>query len=77
MRIIVEDSGIGISAESLKTLFTKFSRGTDDTKVYTEGTGLGLYVGKNLIEAQGGHIYVESEGVGKGSRFIIEMPISS
>jgi signal transduction histidine kinase len=76
VRVIVEDSGVGISKESLQTLFAKFSRGTDSTKIYTEGTGLGLYVGKNLIESQGGHIYAESEGLGKGSRFIIEMPIA-
>ena len=77
MRIIVEDSGVGISPESMKTLFAKFSRGTDSSKIYTEGTGLGLFVGKNLIESQGGHVYAESEGVGKGSRFIIEMPIKN
>ncbi len=75
IRVIVEDSGVGISPESLKTLFTKFGRGTDDTKMYTEGTGLGLYVGRNLIESQGGHIQVESDGIGEGSRFTIEMPI--
>lgn len=74
--ITVEDSGMGISEESLKTLFSKFSRGTDSTKAYTDGTGLGLYVGKNLIESQGGRIYAESEGTGKGSRFTIEMPLS-
>ena len=76
VRITVEDSGMGISQESLKTLFTKFSRGTDSTKTYTDGTGLGLYVGKNLIESQGGRIYAESDGVGKGTRFIIEMPVA-
>ena len=75
VRIVIEDSGMGISEESLKTLFAKFSRGTDSTKVYTDGSGLGLYVGKNLIESQGGHIYAESDGVNKGSRFIVEMPI--
>ena len=75
IRIIVEDSGVGISTASMKTLFAKFSRGTDSSKIYTEGTGLGLFVGKNLIESQGGHVYAESDGVEKGSRFIIEMPI--
>lgn len=75
VRVIVEDSGMGISPDSMKTLFLKFSRGTDSSKVYTEGTGLGLYVGKNLIESQGGHIYAESEGIDQGSRFVIEMPI--
>jgi len=75
VRIVIEDSGVGISSESMKTLFAKFSRGTDSSKMYTEGTGLGLYVGKNLIESQGGHIYAESDGVDKGSRFVVEMPI--
>jgi signal transduction histidine kinase len=75
LRVIIEDSGVGISKESLTSLFTKFSRGTDDTKMYTEGTGLGLYVGKNLVESQGGRIYAESDGLGKGSKFIVEMPI--
>ena len=56
-------------------LFIKFSRGNDSVKFYTEGTGLGLYVGKNLIEMQGGRIYAESDGLGKGSKFVIEMPI--
>ncbi|MEN8252593.1 MAG: HAMP domain-containing sensor histidine kinase, partial [Patescibacteria group bacterium] len=77
IRVIVEDSGVGISKESLETLFSKFSRGTDSTKIYTEGTGLGLYVGKSLIESQGGRIYAESEGLDKGSKFIIEMPINT
>jgi len=76
MRVIVEDSGVGISPESMKTLFAKFSRGTDSSKVYTEGTGLGLFVGKNLIESQGGHIFAESDGIDKGSRFVVEMPIN-
>lgn len=75
IRVVVEDSGVGISPESMRTLFAKFSRGTDSSKIHTEGTGLGLYVGKNLIESQGGSIYAESEGMNKGSRFIIEMPI--
>ncbi len=76
LRIVVEDSGVGISEASMKTLFAKFSRGTDSSKVYTEGTGLGLFVGKNLIESQGGQIYAQSDGIDKGSTFIIEMPIN-
>lgn len=75
VRITIEDSGVGVSPESLRTLFKKFSRGTDDTKMYTEGTGLGLYVGKSFIESQGGRIYAKSDGIGKGSQFIVEMPV--
>jgi len=41
----------------------------------TGGTGLGLYVGKAIVEANGGRIWAESDGEGKGSRFIIELPV--
>ncbi|MEN8252136.1 MAG: HAMP domain-containing sensor histidine kinase, partial [Patescibacteria group bacterium] len=75
VRIIVEDSGVGISKESLETLFLKFSRGVDNSRLYTEGAGFGLYISKSLVELQGGKVYAESEGIGKGSRFIVEMPI--
>lgn len=76
-RIIVEDSGIGISQEDIGRLFDKFVRSKETTKMVTSGTGLGLYVGKNFVEAHGGRIWAESEGQGKGSRFIIELPFSN
>ena len=47
----VADSGMGISAEDLPNLFKKFSRGTGLSLVHTEGTGLGLYVARQMIEA--------------------------
>lgn len=75
IRIIVADTGIGIPATELPYLFSKFSRGKDIGRLNTGGTGLGLYVGRSMIEANGGHIWAESEGEGKGSRFIIELPV--
>lgn len=75
VKIIVTDTGIGIPQTELPYLFSKFSRGKDTNRLNTGGTGLGLYVGKSIIEALGGKIWAESEGAGKGSRFIIELPI--
>ncbi len=74
-RIIVSDTGIGIHPEDKNKLFEKFSRSNETTKMVVSGTGLGLFVGKNFVEAHGGHIHVESDGPGKGARFIIELPL--
>jgi signal transduction histidine kinase len=74
-RIIVSDTGIGIHPEDKKNLFEKFLRSKETTKMVVSGAGLGLYVGKSFIEAHGGKIWAESDGAGKGSRFIIELPL--
>lgn len=71
--ITVSDTGIGISKDTLPTLFEKFSRAKDAGKTNTTGTGLGLYVAKQMVEAHGGRIWAESDGVGKGSRFKVEL----
>lgn len=77
LRIISQDTGIGISKEDMKTLFTGvFERGEEAKKVFTTGRGIGLYISSKIIEAHNGKIWAESDGVGKGSTFIIELPIS-
>lgn len=75
IQVSITDTGIGIPQEELPYLFSKFSRGKDTNRLNTGGTGLGLYVGKSIVEALGGKIWAESEGAGKGSRFIVEIPI--
>jgi len=75
IRVTVSDTGIGIPATELPYLFAKFSRGKDISRLNTGGTGLGLYVGRSMIENNGGKIWAESDGQGQGSRFIIEMPM--
>lgn len=70
----VKDTGIGLSAEGIKTLFQKFVRGETASHYHTEGSGVGLYVAKKLIEDQKGQIWVESEGENRGSSFFIKMP---
>jgi len=75
VRIVISDTGIGIPKEELPYLFKKFSRGKDTSRLNATGTGLGLFVGKNIIEAHGGKVWVESKGVGKGSQFYIQLPL--
>jgi signal transduction histidine kinase len=75
VRVSVTDTGIGIPETELPYLFAKFSRGKDLSRLNTGGTGLGLYVAKNMIENNGGKIWVESAGEGKGSQFIVELPV--
>lgn len=75
VRITISDTGIGVPETELPYLFSKFSRGKDTSRLHVSGTGLGLYVGRNIIEAQHGKIWVESEGLNKGSKFIIDLPV--
>jgi len=70
----VSDSGKGIPAEDLPRLFGKFQRG--ELAVDRGGSGLGLYVVKMLTEMQGGTVSVSSPGVGKGTTFTVELPLS-
>ncbi|MCL4278919.1 MAG: HAMP domain-containing histidine kinase [Ignavibacteriaceae bacterium] len=73
-KISIKDSGVGIDSSEINKLFTKFSRTKDASKVNVIGTGLGLYIAKKMITAQGGDIEVKSEGLGKGTEFIIDFP---
>lgn len=69
--IRVQDTGIGISSESLPRLFEAFYRASENA---TQGTGLGLAISKEIVEQHGGHITAESE-LGKGSIFSIYLPL--
>lgn len=73
IRILVKDTGIGVPKDEIPLLFNKFSRGKDTSRLRASGTGLGLYVGKQIVEAMGGSIWVESPGENQGSTFIIEL----
>lgn len=74
-RILISDTGVGIAPDEIDGLFEKFKRARNANKVNTSGTGLGLYVAKQLIAGHNGSIHIESGGLGKGSSFIIELPI--
>lgn len=74
IRFSISDTGVGIDQETLPRLFDKFVRADDAGKTNITGTGLGLYVAKQIVESLGGKIWAESEGKGKGSTFIVEFP---
>ena len=73
LHINVSDTGIGISIAEQSRLFTKFFRVDNSSTREVAGTGLGLFITKHLIEAQGGKIWVESEE-GKGTTFSFTLP---
>ena len=72
--ISIIDTGIGIRREDITKLFSMFTRAKDASKTNVMGTGLGLYVAKQMIEANHGQVWVESVGADKGSTFFIELP---
>ncbi|MCX6670571.1 MAG: HAMP domain-containing sensor histidine kinase, partial [Euryarchaeota archaeon] len=71
--IAVVDTGIGISKDELKKIFTKFYQAYTGEDRNNEGTGLGLFISKEIVKKHNGEIWAESE-IGKGSRFIIQLP---
>jgi signal transduction histidine kinase len=73
----VKDTGRGVEQDEMPMLFKKFSRAKGAKLVHTEGTGLGLYIAKQIIEKHGGKIWAESDGRNKGSKFCIEFKIKN
>ncbi|MBI5456578.1 HAMP domain-containing histidine kinase [Candidatus Kaiserbacteria bacterium] len=75
VRFSVKDTGVGLSEDDKKTLFTEGGKGKDSLKVNVDSTGYGLYIAKQVVEAHGGKIWAESEGRGRGSLFVVELPV--
>ena len=71
----IKDTGIGMDQETKSKLFGKFSRGVGGAKLNTGGSGLGLYLAKQIVEAHKGSINVDSDGEGKGSTFTLSLKI--
>jgi len=71
--LMIRDTGIGLSKDKTTELFKKFSRLDNANDANIQGTGLGLFLAKTIVEAHKGKIWAESEGEGKGSTFFIEL----
>lgn len=74
VEISVKDNGIGIPKDEHKRVFSKFYRSESAVMTETEGSGLGLYIAKSVVESSGGKMWFESE-LDKGSTFYISLPI--
>lgn len=74
--IRISDTGIGMSDEEKKNLFTRFSRGSDASKMFANGSGLGMYVAQSILKEHGGQIGLQSEK-GRGTLFELRLPIYS
>ncbi len=73
VKISVKDTGIGIPKNQQDRIFTKYFRSANAVKTETEGTGLGLFIAKNIVETHGGKIWFSSEE-GKGATFSFLLP---
>ena len=74
--VSVSDQGVGISPEDQKRLFQRFFRADNRLKRETQGAGLGLFLARAIVEAQGGRIWVESQP-GRGARFSFTLPLAT
>ncbi len=70
----VADQGVGVAPEEQEAIFRRFYRVDNRLRRETQGTGLGLYLTRAIVEAHGGRIWVESQ-LGKGSRFMFTLPL--
>ncbi|MDX9703678.1 MAG: PAS domain-containing sensor histidine kinase [Candidatus Auribacterota bacterium] len=75
-RIVVSDTGIGISPDDYEVIFDDFKRGSAPYVNQTEGTGLGLAITKRIVKALGGYIAVDSE-LNRGTSFTVCLPLES
>jgi signal transduction histidine kinase len=75
VRIVVTDTGVGLSEEQRGRLFQAFSQVHDTMQQTRAGTGLGLYISRAIVEAHNGLITADSPGLGKGSTFVVSLPL--
>jgi signal transduction histidine kinase len=74
LQIKIKDNGVGIPEEDKKKMFTKFFRASNVMRMQTEGSGLGLFMVKNIVNKHGGEITFSSEE-GVGTEFVLTLPL--
>ena len=73
--IFIRDNGIGIPAAELKRVFKRFHRVANEASKTTKGTGLGLAIVRAIIQQHGGRVHVDSKGEGRGTTFVVQLPL--
>lgn len=76
VQIFIKDNGIGLAPNELKRIFKRFYRVTNPSTQGKKGTGLGLFIVQSIIKRHGGKISADSNGEGKGSTFIVQLPLN-
>ena len=76
VEVTVTDAGIGIAATALASVFEPFAQTAHAVDFNASGLGIGLAVARELAHSHGGNIAVSSEGIGRGSRFVVTLPLS-
>ncbi len=74
--IFIRDNGVGIPTGELKRIFKRFYRVQNESAKDTKGTGLGLAIVRSIIEKHGGKIKADSKGEGRGSTFVVQLPLA-
>jgi two-component system, OmpR family, sensor histidine kinase SenX3 len=72
----VQDHGVGIPSDDLKSIFKRFYRVSHRSLAHVKGTGLGLFIVKSIAQKHGGKVFAESAGEGRGTTVILELPRS-
>jgi signal transduction histidine kinase len=75
VEINIKDNGVGIAPNEAKRIFKRFYRIPNLSTQKAKGTGLGLYIVRAIVKKHKGKIFVQSEGEGKGSTFVVQLPI--
>jgi len=74
IKVSIQDSGVGIPKDQQGRLFSKFFRAANVVRMETEGSGLGLFICKNIVQVHEGKVWFESKE-GEGSTFYFTLPI--
>ena len=75
VKLVIKDTGVGITSDDKQKLFKSGGRGSESLKINVNSTGYGLAFVKGVVEAHKGRVWAESDGRGKGSVFVLELPI--
>jgi CheY-like chemotaxis protein len=75
IRIAVGDNGIGITSYNLARIFGMFTQGASTRDRMHDGLGIGLSLVSKLVDMHGGRVHAYSDGIGKGSTFVLEFPL--